>query len=99
MEPYLVMAHRHMMFEEAVMRFAGITEIPTFEHPHPAADRTQPKGLGHACGGKKIEGCQSWFQRYAPKREVEGKVIQMVVTEQDLAQHLCRTCPGGKIHG
>lgn len=81
------------------MRFAGVTEIPTFDNPHPVADRTKPKGLGHACGGKKIEGCQSWFQNHAPKRVAEGKVIQMVVTEQDLAQHMCRICKEGKIRG
>lgn len=94
-----MIAQRHMIFEEAVMRFAGVTDIPTFDNPHPVKDASKPKGLGHACGGKKIEGCLSWFQQYAPKRVTEGKEIRMVVTEQDLAQHMCRTCKEGKTRG
>lgn len=94
-----MIAHRHMLFEEAVMRFAGVTEIPTFDHPHPVAEGAKPKGLGHACGGKKIDGCQAWLQQYAPKRVTEGKEIRMVVTEQDLAEHMCRTCQEGRRRG
>ncbi|MDH3279909.1 MAG: hypothetical protein OEQ18_02125 [Gammaproteobacteria bacterium] len=93
------MAQRHMIFEEAVMRFAGVTEIPSFDNPYPVTDARKPKGLGHACGGKKIEGCQSWFQAHAPKRVTEGKMIHMVVTEHDLAEHMCRICQEGKRRG
>lgn len=89
-----MLANRRMLFEEAVLRMAGVTEIPTFEHPVPSEKQTV-KGLGEACGGSKIEKCLGWLQARAPQRVMDGKELKMVVTEHQLALTLCRVCQKG----
>jgi len=56
------MATRTMLFEEAVMRFAGVENIPTFEKPQGA---TKPQyHLGHACDGEQIPNCLKFYQNF-----------------------------------
>lgn len=94
LEPYLVMATRTMLFEEAVMRFSGMTQIPTFENPSGVAP-VEIKGLGAACHGTKVDACLKWMQDRAPKRTVNGAEIKMVITQDQLASTLCRVCKKG----
>lgn len=94
LEPYLVMATRTMLFEEAVMRFSGMTQIPTFDNPSGVVPG-DIKGLGTACQGTKIDACQKWMQDRAPKRTVNGAEITMVITQDQLAHTLCRVCKKG----
>ena len=94
MEPYLVVAKRTAMFEDAVMGYLGVQDAPTFDHPV-SGNGTKPKGLGYACGGKKIDACHSWLQERAPKRTVEGRELKMLITEEQLTEALCRVCKKG----
>ena len=77
-----------------MIRFCGITDIPTFDQPDQAPAAVPDGRLGQACGGTKIEPCRAWLQARAPKRTVEGREIQMVVDDQTLATVLCRVCKG-----
>lgn len=93
-EPYVVLRTRSMLFEEAVMRYLGITDIPTFDHPAPATTPRPPGSLGHACRGDRIEPCRTWLQARAPKRTVEGRELRVLVDDQKLETILCRVCKG-----
>jgi len=62
LEPYVVVATRSMMFEETVMRYAGLEDIPTFDEPH---GKTKSKyHLGHACQGEQIPNCLKFYQNF-----------------------------------
>ena len=56
------MATRTMLFEEAVMRFAGVENIPTFDTPSP--DSKPKYFLGHACKGEQIPNCLKFYKTF-----------------------------------
>ena len=66
-----------MMVEETILKFCGVENIPSFDHPQ-GGSREQEFFLGHACQGEQIPHCLKFYQGFFQD-----------FTEKELGEQVC----------